>query len=550
MAACLPLTANAQWTSDTGHGITIWSGDFTNYGYSVKTNNAGYTFRFTHGVYGEQNGDGSVTTHYPMYIQIYRPDGTAVFDGIEGYELCEEPNISFTMVNQDLAIAEDGSAIISVSDCRLGSSLTYTVYRMNQDGKLLWNGTTLNGGYTSGGSADMTIVPTSDNGAVFTYEAWSQGDESEPAKVMMEKLDKDGNSVWRDSISTSEDNTYPYLVDAGDNQTLLVWAQGTNQNLKCRMLDFDGSSAWGEDVPVYSGGFTSNPLWTMMGVQKAKNGILVYWCDPDYTTGNYENRISYILKDDGSYAFSDGENGTIVSNDNRFSRMQPDVYYDDKEDAIYCAYYVFAQNYQDCQGIYVQKLSAEGELMWGANGEAVEDLPVTDDGYVKTDSLQYLSTPVIRTMGNGNEAVFYLKQTGEYSAYGRVDAYMAIVDQYAENIDKKVILPEDDATKSNLKVSDLLDGDHYIIVWDETAVAGEDEDGKPVYQTNVQAARVNLNGETDKIVTPADKEVAKKLMRQETYSANGARTNGFQPGVNIVKNVYSDGTVSSKKVIK
>ena len=39
-------------------------------------------------------------------------------------------------------------------------------------------------------------------------------------------------------------------------------------------------------------------------------------------------------------------------------------------------------------------------------------------------------------------------------------------------------------------------------------------------------------------------------MRQETYSANGARTNGFQPGVNIVKNVYSDGTVSSKKVIK
>ncbi|MGI6222704.1 MAG: hypothetical protein ACOYJG_03760 [Prevotella sp.] len=549
-AAMMPIAANAQWISDTGNGINIWPNDLTNYGYSVATNSEGYTYRFAHGVFAETSTDGETTAYYPMYIQIIRPDGTFVFESTEGEEVCSEPNISYTMVNQDIAIANDGSCIISVSDCRKGDNLTYTIYRIDQQGNMMWNGTTLHNGVAPTNSAAMKIVPTADDGAVFAYELFGSYDETTPTKIILEKLDKDGNTVWQDSISSNEENTYPYLVDAGDNQTLLVWAQGANQNLKCRLLDFDGSSAWGEDMAVYSGGFSSNPLWTMMNVVKAKDGVLIAWCDPDLNNGNYENRISYIIRDDGSYAFSDGENGTIVSNDTKVSRMQPDMYYDDEEDAIYCAYYVFNQTYQQVQGIYAQKLSSEGELLWGSEGIGVEPITLQEGDTINQDSLKQLTSPSIRSMGNGNEAVFYLRQDGAYSYNGRVDAYMTVLDKDGNLVgEPKIILPKDESTKNALEVSQLIDGSYFVIVWEDVVPNGTDEEGKTIYATNVQAARVYLNGVTDKI-SSTDSEVVKQLLRQETYSVDGKQTTGFQRGLNIVKNVYSDGTVTTKKVIK
>ncbi len=549
MGVMMPLAAAAQWTTDTGNGINLWPYDFTNYGYSVVTNQQGYSYVFAHGVYSETNTSDQTISHYPMYVQIVRPDGTKVFEN-EGYELCEEPNLSWTMINQDLALANDGSVIISVCDLRVGPGLSYTIYRMDQEGKLLWNGTTLNGSYAPRNLADQNIVPTADDGAVFAYEYFGSDDGTVPTMVKMEKLDKNGASVWRDSISTKEDNTYPYLVDAGDNQTLLVWAQGANQNLKCRLLDFDGTSAWGEDITVYSGGFSANPLWTMVKTAKAKDGILVAWQDADPNTGSYENRISYVLRDDGSFNFSDGDAGTIISNDATVSRMVPDMYYDNDEDAIYCAYYVFNQTYQNLQGIYAQKLSSEGELLWDSEGVAVEPVRVKPGEEINTDSLVYLSAPAIRSMGNGNEAVFYLKQNAPFDYYGRVDAYMAVLDGDGEPVgDTKMILPNDAATKSSLQVSELIGGTHYVIVWKETIPVDTDETGKTVYGTNVQAARVNLNGTTDKI-SETDQEVVKKLVSRQTYTLDGKRMEATQKGLSIVKETYSDGSSVTRKQLR
>jgi hypothetical protein len=40
-----------------------------------------------------------------------------------------------------------------------------------------------------------------------------------------------------------------------------------------------------------------------------------------------------------------------------------------------------------------------------------------------------------------------------------------------------------------------------------------------------------------------------QLLRTETYSLNGMRTNGTSKGVNIVRMVYADGTTQTRKVV-
>lgn len=544
--AMFSMPIKAQWTTDIGSGINIWPANYTNYGYTIQTNSKGYTFEFAHGVSVDSSSSTPVI-HYPMLVQILDKNGKKLYDD-DGLELCDEENISWTKVNTDMALDNEGNAIISVSDQRLGTGDSYTIYKVDTLGNLLWEGTTLNDNVSPGNTAAMRICPTADGGAIFAYEVYYSSSET-PTHINIEKLNKDGKSVWQEQISSEVNETYPYLVDVGDNQAILVWAEGSTETLKARLLDFDGSSAWGEDLTIYKGGFSTNPLWTMMNVAKAKNGAIITWQDVDATTENYENRMSYILKDDGSFNFSDGENGTIISNESDLSRMYPDLFYDDNEDAIYTAYYVFNQSYQEIQGIYAQKLSAEGELMWGPNGVGVEPIEIKDGQAINYDTLNYYSSPSIRKAKDGEVAIFYLKQNGPYSAYGRVDAYMVIYDKNGNQIEApKSILPLDSASKTSLTVSDLINNDHYIITWKNEVVLSTDESGNKTYGEDVQAACLYLDGTTTKI-NRTDQNTLRKFIRQERYNINGQRINTITNGMNIIRNYYNDGTSETKKEI-
>lgn len=511
------LPSMAQWSEDPSVNNRVSPKGSSNYGYEIKTTDDGLSYLYIHIPDSASNPS--------LRIQIIDKDGKKVLAD-EGKVLSAEKNLTFTKVNQSLMVDKEGNAIVAVSDLRYGGEC-YTIYKVNAKGEVLWS-KALNGGVSLGNTALMSMVCSEDGGYVFAYEAYGN---NVPVVVSVEKLKADGTDAWDEPLLFKDadgqnDYAYPYLVDAGASQTLLVYAKGTNQDLMATLIDFDGSLVWDEDVTVWQGGFTSNPLHTMMAVTEApEGGAFVAWMDPDQSTSNYENRLSYV-KNDGTYGFSTGEYGTNVSNETLYSRGYPKVYYDKENKAIYCVWQQFSQEHQSYHGLYMQKLSLEGELLWGAEGKAV--IPMQD-----SDTYSYYS---IQGAGEGQFAIFYMKLDG-WAANGTVGSYMVVYDK-----DGNVVRTSDNFTtratnKSKLETSQLIDGKYYLTNFLE---------GKDVYMQ-----RVYLDGTTDGIKTVNDGNANRQLLRREIYSVNGARLQKLSKGVNILRNIYTDNTVETvKKTIK
>ena len=322
--------------------------------------------------------------------------------------------------------------------------------------------------------------------------------------INIEKLDKDGNTVWTEQLLDPEGMTsysYPYLVDAGENQAFLFYAEGAGYIIKARLLDMDGSNAWGEDIVCYREGFGSTPLHVQFNVGKGPEGA-AFALQTESGYGNFVNRLCYMTKDDGSFAFSDGEGGTTISNDNNNSRQYPAFYWDETAKAFYCTYRVYNQSYQSYVGIYAQKMSEEGELLWGPDGKAV----------VEIQNANQILRPVISNAPDGRMAVFYQEMAGHgYS--GKVLTNLVIVDEDG-NMTEPIDVTDNGETKNGLRVSPLINNDHWIVSWNED-LGSERE--------NVFLQWVNVDGTVTKIISET---VAKPEKGDNSiYSIDGNRLN-------------------------
>lgn len=501
MALGMSLTANAQFTED---GKKIWDGTFANYGYDVKTNKDGITFAFFNKVKSGQ---------YPMVMMVLDKDGNFLTDP-DGIELSNEANRSWTSVNEDFNFDIEGNAVAAVCDQRLGHD-AYTVYKVSPKGELLWGNKMLNNGEVPVKDAtcyNMHMCPTSDGGMIFAYAAAND--------IFLEKLDKDGNTVWNDKLHKDDGTSYawPYIVNMGENQVMLFFTEGAGLTLKARLIDMDGSSVWGEDVTIYRGGFGSMPVWVQCRAGEGpEGGVFAYMTESGY--GNYVNKMIYVLKDDGSFAFSDGEGGTVISNDDGNSRQYPDFYYDENEQAFYCAFRFFNQANQSWVGIAAQKISTEGELLWGPNGVFI----------VPSQNGDQVLTPVITNAPDGKTAVFYHHMTG-HATYGPVETYYVLIDKDG-NMGEPINVTPNQECKNGLKVSQLIDGDHWVVSWNEH-IDGEHK--------SVHIQWVNVDGTVTKTI---ETTVANPTTTDNAiYSLDGRRVNNttqkgiyIQNGKKIVK---------------
>ncbi len=515
-------TATAQWATSPSESLVVNPAGENNYGYEIKTNANHITYVFMQIPIG---GD-----RISMRLQILDKDGNKLL-AESGKELCAEHNRTYTSVNQHVLIDKEGNAVIAVSDQRSGGD-NFTIYKVTEQGDVLWS-TELNSGISIGSAAVMSMANSDDGGYVFAYEVYNDMSGSGSEKVLVEKLSADGKSQWQQRLEDPDGlvpYAFPYLVDAGASQTFLVYAKGTNQEILARLIDFDGSNAWGEDIRIYNGGFSSNPLHTMLDVDAAPNGgVCVVWMNPDMNSGSYENRMS-VLNNDATYAFSTGDAGTNISNDINYSRGVPQFYYDADDQAYYCVFQQFDQAYQNNQGLYMQKISLDGELLWGPDGKAVVALQETDHyGYES-----------IQDAGDGKVAVFYMKKEG-IGASGNVGSYMALFDKDGNAIGQPVAISSAVGEKSGLKSSQLLDGNHWLVSWVE---------GYSTEQQNICMQYVNVDGSVATGIQAVEAgSEAKDVVRTEVYSATGQRLQSVGSGFNVIREVYGDNTTSTRKVI-
>ena len=362
--------ANAQWSDDPDTNLLLLDESF----YSVETemlpNGDWYLFY--------NRPEGSIDTIVP-YIQYYDKNGCAIWE--EPLKISKQLTKTYTKAMDCLSIDQDGNAIIAIQDMRYGPE-SYTVYKISPDRTSLWeNGVDLHAGTYPEFCAALSMTQLADGSYVFAWQEGGSGFDvytsgiygkgNEPkagsSRIRMQRVSPDGTILWGEGKLIQEENvpiSYPYVLDANNNEFLLVYAYGASQTIQVRKMDFDGNDMWAQPTTAFDGVSSTVPLWTFLAVVPADGGVLIgtYEGDPNFPY------VSYV-KADGTHAFAEGSAGLRLGY-SEWLAWGIKLVFDKENQAIYAAWREtdYNQNYSQ---IVTQKVSLGGELLWDPNGIAI-----------------------------------------------------------------------------------------------------------------------------------------------------------------------------------
>ncbi len=391
---------------------------------------------------------------------------------------------SWTQVNDMLLVDSNDNAIVMVSDCRhdeTGSNLSYSAYKISPEGEMLWGdyGVDIHRG---GGSfvACMKALELEDGSFVFVWqEGITYDDETFVYGIRAERVSADGELLWDEPlmITTSTSNyECPMIENAGSNQFIIVYAQGGNDNIYARKVDFDGSSVWAEDTKVYVGGFNSSTALYMQVTTTADThgGVFIAWYADPYYTGIESPYLSYV-KPDGTLAFVDGTAGLKMAYDDSMRALSLDVVYNEIADCVYAVWRGVGYGSSSYQSINIQKVTREGEVMWDETGFYVEPTAYASYGGLYIENAE-----------DENFAIFY----SCFDSYLDTQNRAAKFDSDANYLWDGGIYSFAPYTsyKGGLTVSPLINNEYWLVGWQENRT-------DDIYAAYVlYADRVYLNG--------------------------------------------------------
>lgn len=455
-AISIAMGASAQWSEEP---ILMFPEESSLYVHQMKTTASGITYLLIDHPAGADEYDFENVT-YDFRLQAYDKDGNKLFtEDPYGKLISNYPNRSWTTCNDYLMADSDGNAIISVADCRNSDSqmMSYTIYKVSPTGDMLWgeDGINVDGGNAYDTTAHMSITQLDDGSYVFAWQR-SYGENNFAIEVM--KVSSDGRLLWNaDETRLAADNdtfTYPYLINAGENQCLLVYAKGSNQEIYVRKLDIDGTSAWSEDTRVYRSGWGSIPIWTILDVKPSGDGgVIIGWND-DRAFTNVDSAFLSYVKADGSLGFSAAaEYGDVKLGYSGMRALNVKVM--EYNGSFYAIWRETSSN-QGWNCIRAQRISKSGELLW--NEEGVEICPMEQITYG-----YFNLTPA----PDGNIGVFYMQNTYDaVTAY--VDPINAETGERNSSTDEAAAIPITaplDPSAGNLVVEPCPDHNFWAMSW-------------------------------------------------------------------------------------
>lgn len=399
---------------------------------------------------------------YEYRVQYWDKDGNPKFPE-DGLLVSDFKNKSYTVVNNYLSCDSEGNLLLCVLDCRNSQNNegSYTAYLISPDGEMLWGeeGKPVSDEtHPSSFSAMMSAVPLGDGSFVFS---WIDGDDF-TTNVMLQRLDKNGDRQWdSQAVALLDDQcSNPYLIPSDDNTCILVYSRTASQVIYARKLDFEGSSVWGKDTRVYRGGWGSIPIHTLISVvPSGDGGALISWND-DRANTNFESAFLSYITSDGKLGFSGAsDEGDVKLGYAGWRCFNVKAVPAADGSGFYAAWRETTVG-ESQQGLKIQKVSPEGELMWGEDGK--ETVPMD------YQSIGYLST---QTAGDSDFMLFYEIY---YSYFDQIPLASLIgADGEPEWAEGTIALSERGRKASNLKSAPLAGNKSWIYSW--TDAPGEEE---------------------------------------------------------------------------
>lgn len=471
------------------------------------------------------NGPGSDGKGISTYFNIHDKDGNSKF--AEGAMLIDEfPSKLYTTAKQLTLLDRDNNTIIAYQTLQnafnagLETNINenYRLYKISPEGEMLWgeNGIDLNRGkYSETTQGCLSMVQIEDGSYYFAWVEYTWYGDYEIGTIHLERVSQNGEMIWDEPIILGDGITpltFPYLVNAGNNQVIMVYAKGSGQELHAKKLDFDGTEVWDNDTRIYRGGFGSIPIWTFLRVQSdGEGGAFVGWYDDRNGTNFERTYVTHILPD-GKHGFVSGEGGEAVGYTDTLRSFAPSIYYDKENQNVYVLRRESSHG-QSFSRLMLQKMSMSGELLWDTEG--VEVYPYEDT---------YLGYENISDDGEGNIAIFFMRNDKTSDSDNDVTSFFMKVDK--ENgrpvLDDYKAFSTSVENKTNLKVSKLIDGEYWVAMWEDHRILPTDDTNVDITELprRLYMQRISKDGTIGSGHNVSTKPENKKILVEEFTGIN------------------------------
>ncbi|MBU0690271.1 T9SS type A sorting domain-containing protein [bacterium] len=306
-----------------------------------------------------------------IYAQLIYPDGSAAWQD-EGIPLVTQTDRQETPV---ITAVEDGWIVawIEWTDLEFpgfGPTYSAAVYaqKLDFDGNILWpddGALVANIGISD--PVELHIVPDLDRGALIAWTHWSQ--------IQAQRIRRWGAIGWNEAASISSlvsYNTELCAVPDGQGNMIVAWNtidEPYDPNIYAAKIMADGTLPWGEGENVI-------PICAAEGTQQD-----ISIC-PDHTTGGlycawmHEEEINendlYIQRIDSNGTALWETDGILLCDAPRSqshvqlaANMNSEI-----QEGVLCVWADYRASGPNHE-IYAQKVSAEGDLLWGEDGAYV-----------------------------------------------------------------------------------------------------------------------------------------------------------------------------------
>ena len=480
--------ANAQWSNNPAENNLISPVTADTYNFEVGRTNDGNVFV----TYIRPMGGSSASI-----LQIIDTKGIMPFSD-EGINVSQRETWTWTLVGGLLLIDNDGNAIIAVTDCRnsFDRKISYSLYKVSPTGELLWgeDGVDVSKGLAFDYIACMSMIQLEDGSYMC---AWVNMEAGPPltSEIQMQRISSTGELLWSDKEMPQfnyADTYLPQLVNAGNNQAVLIFTRGSGRQLMARKIDFDGSSVWSEDLYIYRGGFTIPPIQVAIKViPDQMGGAFVGWYD-DRNFINKESTYIAHIKSNGQHGFASAEGGERIGYNDYLRSFAPAMYFDKENNALYVAYRE-TNSGQSWQQMTCQKMSIpSGELLWELEGKEIYPL-----------ATQSVSQYSIQEDGKGNIAIFFSYDKLDEPEITRAVHCVALINSNGEYVWKDEIIQfaNCEGIKGNMASTKLINNTYWVAVWkDERRLEGETEARSKIYMQ-----RINIDGTLGEIESATEK---------------------------------------------
>ncbi len=501
IALIITISANAQWTPDTGENTTINDASGPNYVPKIRTTLDGKFFISWFG------GDGNLN----MNLQLLDFNGNELWE-TNGITVSDYSQNSF-VTDYSLTTDVEGNAVVAFTDVRNGVTNTM-VYKVSQSGEMLFGEDGINPSPSVVGEYVPHLTVTTENNVIV---AWMRETDDGLTSVI-QRIDEDGNRPWGEEgivlINDTAEIQNPVPVPTSDGGFLLVYYIQTgpffspNRYIYVQKYTAMGIAVWPQEVEVC--GFTKIPGFATLQVAADGNdGAVITWYDDSNDNALANVAVQHILSD-GSLAFE--TNGVVIGRDdngsNNFNVIPAAI---GTTNDIY-VYWSEANGGQSQFGLRGQKINTSGDLQWGEFGKELIPLNTTFDypsGVLVSNDTSYViyEKHTEGQMMNQQIMVKALDANGEEIYDGDIEistsnSQKLHTDHSAIYNNQFAITWEDDGNSNTIKAQNLIIGDTSSV---STGI------GK--YEYNIRA--IEIRADKIFILSPG------KVNRVDFYNING-----------------------------